>query len=268
MISAPVSRSEGVSALRLLFAAGMILITSFCSGQPVDSVCIVTRVYADDTTRVDTISITYYDQDGLEREQFYWFKGEKLPVHDSCIYDRKGRLMVQVQSFRGVNRYKFRYKHGRLFSVTDYDVDENGRTEKTGVAIWDYDSQGRISSISNPPKWHSDYTRTYTYDSLGRRMEQINLDEYGKVVYRDRTVYNVQDVGPLIAELDTSSLSAIKVVNSDEQGREVERYELIKGKINSHERNVYDEDGRLRTTVGLRSTTSYAYCRLPRRSMP
>lgn len=267
MISAPVSHSERVSALRLLFISGLVLLTSFCLGQRLDSACIVTTVYATDTTRVDTTSITYYDQDGLEREQFSWFKGEKSPVHDSYIYDRKRRIRVQVQNFHDLSRYKFRYKHGHLFSVTDYGVDEKGRMEKTGVTIWEYDSEGRISRISNPPRWRSDYTRTYTYDSLGRRMEQINLDEYGKVVYRDRTVYDIRDVHPLLAELDTSSLSAIKVVNRDEQGREVERYELIKGKINSHERNVYDEDGLLRTTLSLRSTTRYAYGRLPRRSI-
>jgi hypothetical protein len=252
--------------LQCLLAAISLLIATHGMGQPLDSVCIVTVMYADDTSRVDTASITYYDREGLEREQFYWFKGEKVPVHDVCTYDRSRKLKTQVTDFHGISRYKFRYRHGRLYSVTDYDVDAHGLTEKTGVTIWEYDDQGRTSRISNPPKWYGDYTSTFTYDSLGREKEKINRDEYGKEVYRSRTVYNVLDVSQLMAELDTVSLSAINVVNNDEHGREVERYELIKGKINSHQRHVYDEGGRLRTTIGLRSTTWYEYRRLPRRT--
>jgi len=221
----------------------------------------------DDKSREDTVSIVYYYRDGREREEFAWFKGEQVPVHYSYTYDRRGRLKTQVTDFRGNSRYRFHYRRGRLCSVMDYDENVQGRWEKTGVTIWKYDGEGRVSRIFNPPKWPSDYTRTFAYDTLGRETENISLDEYGKVVYRCRILYDVHDVGQLIAELDTASLSAIHVENNDEHGRVVERYELIKGKVNSHERHSYDDRGRLRTTIGLHTTTRYAYCRLPRKSM-
>lgn len=252
---------------RALLVVGPFLTVSCCVGQPLDSACVTTVISADDTSRADTVGITYYDRDGREREEFGWFTGEQVPVHDSYTYDRKGRLKTQLTDFRGKNRHEFHYRHGRLYSVTDHGLNARGRWEKTGVTIWEYDSQGRVSRISNPPEWYDNYTRTFVYDTLGRRTMQVNLDAYGKAVHRCRTYYNVRDVAPLMAELESDSLSAIEVENRDERGWVVERYGLIKGKVNSHLQYSYDERGRLRTTVGLRSTTRYEYRRLPRRTV-
>lgn len=249
----------------LVLMSGLFLTMPLCMGQPLDSVCIVTVRYADDTLRVDTVNITYYDINGLKNEVFHWFKGEKVPVHYSYVYDRKGRLKIQETHFHDKDRSKFRYRHGRLYSVTDYDMSTRGKWKKASVTIWEYDKQGRVSRVSNPPHGYQNYARTFMYDTLGRRTMQVNLDEYGRVVYRSRTYYDVQDWSPLMTELETDSLSAIEVKNSNEHGWVVEYYELTKGKINSHLQYFYDESGRLRKAIGLHSTTWYEYGRMPRR---